>query len=36
VIATTWGPIQVLCIGSVLCFYSGIRLFQQRKWVENK
>ncbi|HEV7737137.1 MAG TPA: hypothetical protein VGO47_07175, partial [Chlamydiales bacterium] len=28
--ATGWGPIQVLCIGSILCFYSGIQLFRKR------
>ena len=26
--ATGWGPIQVLCIGSMLCFYSAMRLVQ--------
>ena len=28
--ATGWGPIQVLCIGSLLCFYSGVQLFRKR------
>ncbi len=25
-----WGPIQVLCIGSVLCFYSGVWLARKK------
>ncbi|MDE3046300.1 MAG: MFS transporter [Verrucomicrobiota bacterium] len=25
-----WGPIQVLCIGGVLCFYSGFWLFRRK------
>jgi hypothetical protein len=29
--AVGWGPIQVLCIGSALCFYSGVRLFRSRQ-----
>lgn len=24
-----WGPVQVLCIGGILCFYSGIRLLRK-------
>ena len=30
-LATGWGPIQVLCLGSLLCFYSGIQLFRRQR-----
>lgn len=29
-LAVFWGPIQVLLLGAVLCFYSGVRLSQSR------
>lgn len=33
--AAAWGPIQVFCMGSLLCFYSGVRLLRERQKAES-
>jgi hypothetical protein len=31
-----WGPIEILCIGGLLCFYSGVWLFRRTSDAESK
>lgn len=30
-LAVAWGPVEVLILGGLLCFYSGARLYQRKK-----